>query len=151
MSLWGALLGNCNFMLHAAGWMESGLSTSYEKFILDIEMLQMFAEIYQPVGATPDDLGMSAVAEVGPGGHFFGCAHTMERYRNAFYTPLVSDWRNFGQWTEDGAKTATQRAATVWKDALKNYEAPARDPAVVEALNDYVARRKAEGGAPPMT
>lgn len=151
MSLWGALLGNCNFMLHAAGWMESGLSTSYEKFILDIEMLQMFAEIYQPVGATPDDLGMSAVAEVGPGGHFFGCAHTMERYRNAFYTPLVSDWRNFGQWTEDGAKTATQRAAKVWKDALKNYEAPARDPAIVEALDDYVARRKAEGGAPPMT
>lgn len=151
MSLWGALLGHCNFMLHAAGWLESGLSTSYEKFILDIEMLQMFAEVFQPVTASTDDLGMTAVAEVGPGGHFFGCAHTMARYRNAFYTPLVSDWRNFGQWTEDGSKTATQRANTVWKEALRNYEQPVRDPAIVEALNDYVARRKAEGGAPPMT
>ena len=114
-------------------------------------MLQMFAEVFQPVSATTDDLGMSAVAEVGPGGHFFGCAHTMARYRNAFYTPLVSDWRNFGQWTDDGSKTATQRANTVWKEALRNYEQPKRDPAIVDALNDYVARRKSEGGAPPMT
>jgi hypothetical protein len=104
MSLWGALLGGCNFILHAAGWMESGLSTSYEKFILDVEMLQMFAEVFQPVGATSADLGVDAVGEVGPGGHFFGCAHTMERYRTAFYAPMASDWRNFGAWTDDGAQ-----------------------------------------------
>jgi len=79
MSLWGALFGGCNFVLHAAGWLESGLTTSYEKFILDIEMLQMFAEVFQPVGAAPSDLALEAVAEVGAGGHFFGCAHTMER------------------------------------------------------------------------
>ncbi len=151
MSLWGALLGGCNFILHAAGWVESGLSTSYEKFILDIEMLQMFAETFQPVTATADDIGMSAVAEVGPGGHFFGCAHTMERYRSAFYPPLVSDWRNFGQWTEDGSKTATQRANTIWKDAVRDYVPPTRDVAIVDALNDYVERRKAEGGAHPLT
>ncbi len=78
MSLWGALFGGCNFILHAAGWLESGLTTSYEKFILDIEMLQMFAEVFQPVGAAPSDLALEAVAEVGAGGHFFGCAHTME-------------------------------------------------------------------------
>src|SRR6202049_647257 len=95
MSLWGALFGGCNFVLHAAGGPESGLTTSYEKFILDIEMLQMFAEVFQPVGATPADLALDAVAEVGAGGHFFGCAHTMERYRSAFYAPLVSDWRNY--------------------------------------------------------
>ena len=151
MSLWGALLGGCNFILHAAGWMESGLSTSYEKFVLDIEMLQMFAEIFQPVTATTDDLGMSAVAEVGPGGHFFGCAHTMQRYRTAFYPPLVSDWRNYGQWSEDGSRTATQRATTIWQQAVREYVAPKRDPAIVEAMNDYVDRRKAEGGALPMT
>jgi len=151
MSLWGALFGGCNFILHAAGWLESGLTTSYEKFILDVEMLQMFAEVFQPVGATAADLALEAVAEVGPGGHFFGCAHTMERYRSAFYAPLVSDWRNFGQWTEDGAKTATERASTIWRSTLDRYVAPARDPAIVESLNAFVDRRTAEGGAPPVS
>jgi trimethylamine---corrinoid protein Co-methyltransferase len=151
MSLWGALLGGCNFVLHAAGWLESGLTTSYEKFILDIEMLQMFAEVFQPVGAAPSDLALEAVAEVGAGGHFFGCAHTMERYRSAFYAPLVSDWRNSGSWADDGAKTATERASGIWRSTLERYVAPPRDPAVIEALDSYVARRKAEGGAPPIT
>jgi trimethylamine---corrinoid protein Co-methyltransferase len=151
MSLWGALLGGCNFVLHAAGWLESGLTTSYEKFILDIEMLQMFAEVFQPVGATPSDLALEAVAEVGAGGHFFGCAHTMERYRSAFYAPLVSDWRNSGSWADDGAKSATDRASGLWRSALERYTAPPRDPSVVEALDAYVARRKEEGGAPPVT
>lgn len=151
MSLWGALLGGCNFILHAAGWLESGLTTSYEKFILDVEMLQMFAEVFQPVGAATSDLALEAVAEVGAGGHFFGCAHTMERYRSAFYAPLVSDWRNSGSWAEDGAKTATERASGLWRSALERYVAPARDPAVVEALDTYVARRTAEGGAPPVS
>jgi trimethylamine--corrinoid protein Co-methyltransferase len=151
MSLWGALFGGCNFILHAAGWLESGLTTSYEKFILDVEMLQMFAEVFQPVGASPSDLALEAVAEVGAGGHFFGCAHTMERYRSAFYAPLVSDWRNAGQWQEDGAKTATERASNIWHSELKRYVAPVRDPAVVESLDAYVARRKAEGGSPPVT
>lgn len=151
MSLWGALFGGCNFILHAAGWLESGLTTSYEKFILDIEMLQMFAEMFQPVGATPADLAVEAVAEVGAGGHFFGCAHTMERYRSAFYAPLVSDWRNYGSWADDGAKTATQRATTIWQNTLAQYVAPPRDVAIVEALDSYVARRISEGGAPPIT
>jgi trimethylamine--corrinoid protein Co-methyltransferase len=151
MSLWGALFGGCNFVLHAAGWLESGLTTSYEKFILDIEMLQMFAEVFQPVGAAPSDLALEAVAEVGAGGHFFGCAHTMERYRSAFYAPLVSDWRNAGSWEDDGAKTATMRASSIWRSELKRYVAPVRDPAIVEALDSYVARRKSEGGASPVT
>jgi trimethylamine--corrinoid protein Co-methyltransferase len=151
MSLWGALFGGCNFVLHAAGWLESGLTTSYEKFILDIEMLQMFAEVFQPVGAEPSDLALEAVAEVGAGGHFFGCAHTMERYRSAFYAPLVSDWRNAGSWAEDGAKTATERASGIWRDTLDRYVAPKRDPGVVEALDAFVARRQAEGGSPPVT
>lgn len=151
MSLWGALMGGCNFILHAAGWMESGLATSYEKFILDIEMLQMFAEVFQPVGADAADLGLEAISEVGPGGHFFGCAHTMERYRTAFYAPLVSDWRNYGSWYEDGARTATQRASAICRATLADYQAPARDPALVEALDAFVARRQAEGGAPPVS
>lgn len=151
MSLWGALMGGANFMLHGAGWLESGLTTSYEKFILDVEMLQMFAETFQPVGATAADLALEAVAEVGPSGHFFGCAHTMERYRSAFYAPLVSDWSNFGQWTEAGSHTATERAAGIWQETLARYVPPARDPAVMEALDAYVALRTEAGGAPPVS
>ena len=151
MSLWGALLGGCNFVLHAAGWLESGLSTSYEKFMIDIEMLQMFAESFQPVGATAAEIALDAVAEVGPSGHFFGCAHTMERYRTAFYAPLVSDWRNFGQWTEAGAPNATDRAHALWQSTVANFSAPTRDPAVVEALDSFVERRTREGGAPPVS
>ena len=148
MSLWGALMGGANFILHAAGWLEGGLSTSYEKFILDVEMLQMFAELFQPVGAEASDMGLEAIAEVGYGGHFFGCAHTMERYRTAFYSPLVSDWRNYGTWAADGAKTATDRANAIYRQTLERYVAPERDPAVVEALDAYIDRRTAEGGAP---
>ena len=151
MSLWGALLGGCNYILHAAGWLEGGLTTSYEKFMLDIEMLQMFAETFQPVGASADDIALEAIGEVGAGGHFFGCAHTMARYRSAFYAPLVSDWQNFGQWTAAGGKTATERAGELWRQVVADFQPPPRDPAVVEALNDFVARRTAEGGAPPVS
>jgi len=151
MSLWGALLGGCHFVLHAAGWLEGGLTASYEKFILDVEMLQMFAELFQPVPASSDDIGTEAVAEVGPGGHFFSAAHTMQRYRDAFYAPLVSDWRNYGQWFDDGARTATERACKVWQSTLSAFQPPGVDPAVTAALEAFVARRRAEGGAAPQT
>ncbi|TLZ15716.1 MAG: trimethylamine methyltransferase family protein [Gammaproteobacteria bacterium] len=149
MSLWGALLGGCHFMLHAAGWLEGGLTASLEKFILDVEMLQMFAELFQPVLASAEEIGVEAVAEVGPGGHFFAAAHTMQRYRDAFYVPLVSDWRNYGTWAADGAKTATERANARWRETLASFQPPALDAGVREALTAFVERRRREGGAPP--
>jgi trimethylamine--corrinoid protein Co-methyltransferase len=151
MSLWGALLGGCHFVLHAAGWLEGGLTASTEKFILDVEMLQMFAELFQPVSASMEEIGIDAVAEVGPGGHFFAAAHTMQRYRDAFYSPLVSDWRNFGAWADAGAKTATERAGALWRAALAAFQPPPLDTSTLEALSAFVERRRREGGAPPVS
>ncbi|MBS0420300.1 MAG: trimethylamine methyltransferase family protein [Proteobacteria bacterium] len=149
ISLWGALSGGANFVLHAAGWLEGGLSASYEKFILDIEQLQMLAEMLQPVGATEEDFGVDAIAEAGPGGHFFATQHTMARYRDAFYSPLVSDWRNYGTWSQDGGKTATERAAAIWRSTLDTFTPPPIDPAISDALEAFRRRRIEEGGAPP--
>jgi len=151
MSLWGALLGGCHFVLHAAGWLEGGLTASHEKFILDVEMLQMFAELFQPLETSTEELGIAAIAEVGPGGHFFAAAHTMLRYRDAFYAPLVSDWRNYGAWVSDGSRTATERAGTIWRSTLDSFQPPPTDPAIYAALTEFVERRRSEGGAPPVS
>ena len=148
MSAWGSVLGGVNLMVHAAGWLEGGLTGSLEKFILDIEMLQIFAEIFDPLNSDPEELAYEAIASVEPGSHFFGCQHTMERYQTAFYEPLVSDWSNFGQWTDSGGKTATQRANGIWKQILQAFEAPALEQARRDELEDFIDRRSREGGAP---
>lgn len=150
-SMWGSILGGCDVMLHSAGWLEGGLSASLEKFVIDVEMLQTFAEIFQPLDASEPELAFDAIAEVEPGGHFFAAAHTMERYTTAFYSPIVSDWRNFGQWTEDGSKTATERAWKIAKDAIAAFEAPAFDPGMKDAITAFIAKRTEEGGAMPVS
>lgn len=150
MSTWGALMGGANLLYHGAGWLEGGLTISKEKFILDVEMLQTFAEIFAPVPFSQEELGLEDVAAVGPGGHFFAAPMTMARYDHAFYTPLVSDWRNYGQWAEDGARTATERASAIWKRTIAEYQEPVLDPARAEAIHAFVARRRAEGGATPV-
>ncbi len=148
MSAWGSVLGGVNMMLHAAGWLEGGLTGSLEKFILDVEMLQTFAEIFVPLASDDPELAFDAIASVDPGSHFFGCEHTMERYQTAFYEPLVSDWSNFGQWSESGGLTATQRANGIWKKILADFEPPPMDPSRREALHAFIEKRSAEGGAP---
>ncbi len=128
----------------AAGWLEGGLTASFEKLILDAEMLQMMAAFVSPMAVSEESLGFAAMAEVGPGGHFFGAAHTLARYEDAFYQPLLSDWRNFETWREAGALDGTRRANAIWKELLKTYEQPPLDPAIREELEAYVARRKQE-------
>ena len=146
MSLWGAVMGGANFVMHGAGWMEGGLVASFEKFVIDVEILQMMSEFLQPLPFTDADLGVEAIADVGPGGHFFGTQHTLDRYERAFYPPIVSDWQNFEAWQLGGARDATVRANAIWKRALEEFEAPEL-PADREAeLADFVARRIAEGG-----
>jgi len=147
MSIWAAVMGHANMILHGAGWLEGGLCASFEKMIIDAEILQMMAEFLQPIEVNDDTLGLDAIAEAGPGGHFFGTAHTLERYETAFYEPIVSDWRNFETWEEHGALDATQRANGIWKQMLKDYEQPPLDPARDEELKAFMARRKEEGGA----
>jgi len=147
MSAWGSVLGGVNLMLHAAGWLEGGLTASMEKYILDIEMLQTFAEIFQPLNSDDAELAFEAIASVEPGSHFFGCEHTMARYQTAFYQPLVSDWSNFGNWEEKGSLSATQRANGIWKKILNEFEAPTMDTGVYDELQTFVKKRTAEGGA----
>jgi trimethylamine--corrinoid protein Co-methyltransferase len=144
MSIWGAVMGHANFVFHGAGWLEGGLVASFEKLIIDAEMLQMMACYLEPLQVDDETLALDAMAEVQPGGHYFGAGHTLERYETAFYAPLASDWRNFETWEEAGALTATQRANRIWKDLLKRYVKPPMDPAVEEALQAHVAKRKEE-------
>jgi trimethylamine--corrinoid protein Co-methyltransferase len=147
-SLWGAIQGGGNFLMHGAGWLEGGLRASYEKFILDVDLLQMVQEFLTPLDLSEDALAIDAIRDVGPGGHFFGTPHTQSRYKTAFYSPVLSDWRNFETWTEAGSPTAVEKANRVWKERLASYEEPTMDPAIREELNAFVDRRIAEGGAP---
>jgi trimethylamine--corrinoid protein Co-methyltransferase len=142
MALWGAVMGGANLVYHAAGWLEGGLTASFEKVILDAELLQSMAETLTPLAVDDESFGLEAMEEVGPGGHFFGTAHTMERYKTAFYQPLLSDWQNRESWEAAGSRDATQRATDIWQQLLDQYEEPAMDPAVREELDAYVARRR---------
>ena len=144
MAIWSSVLGHAHLLMHGVGWLEGGLVASFEKMVVDAEMLQMMALTLDPIDTSEHALAIPAMAEVGPGGHFFGAAHTLEHYETAFYTPLVSDWRNFEAWRASGAPTATERAHAICKALLARFEPPPIDKAVDEALRAYVARRKRE-------
>jgi trimethylamine--corrinoid protein Co-methyltransferase len=147
-SLWACVSSGVNVVYHGAGWLEGGLCASYEKFVIDCEMIQQMQAYMKPVTAGPEDVAFDAIAEVGPHGHFFGVQHTQDRYETAFYSPFLSDWRNYEAWVEGGAVWTSDRANKLWKQALADYQEPALDPAVKEELAAFVARRKKEGGAP---
>ncbi|MEM6462442.1 MAG: trimethylamine methyltransferase family protein [Pseudomonadota bacterium] len=150
LGIWGAVLAGANVVFHSAGWLEGGLTISYEKFVMDLEVCQTIAQVMKPVEATAEAIGFDAIAEVKPGGHFFDAQQTMARYSNQFYEPLIRDWSNFGQWEEAGAIQTVEQAQTMWRQVLKDFEAPAMPEDRREAMNEFVDRRLREGGAPPV-
>lgn len=147
-SLQGTCSGGANVIFHAAGWLEGGLSASYEKFIIDCEMLQQIIYAQKPIPLDTADLALEAIADVGPNGHFFGADHTQERYKTAFYNPILSDWSNYESWEEAGAVWTHDRANKTYKKILDEFEAPALDVAIHDELQAFIERRVREGGAP---
>ena len=148
MATWSAIMGGANLLHQSAGWLEGGLTASFEKFVIDAEILQMFSAFLTPVVVDESTLATSVIGDVGHGGHFFAQPHTLERYETAFYQPLLSDWRNFETWRESGSKDATMRASEIAREALDAWQEPSLEPSNREALSAFVAKRAEEGGAP---
>ncbi len=147
--LWGCLMAGATVIIHSAGWIEGGLSVSYEKLITDAEVLNMVAELCAGAQAGDAEIGLDALEEVEPSGHFFAAAQTMARYQTEFYEPIVHEYANFGTWTEKGAKDASTRARDVWQGILANPTGPNLDATHVAALQEDIACRTARGGAFP--
>lgn len=143
-TLWPAIQAHTNLLMHAVGWLEGGLTASYEKFIIDVELLAMFYHFLAGFTIDDDTLALDMIAEVGPGGHHFGTAHTQARYTTEFYQSALADRLGYDTWLEAGGWDAMKRANLIWKELLQQYEAPPLDPAIAEALDDYVARRERE-------
>jgi trimethylamine--corrinoid protein Co-methyltransferase len=146
MSLWPTFLAGTNFVMHSAGWLESALVSCYEKFIVDVEQLRMLHAAFEPLRIDEESLAYSAHQEVGQGGHFLGAAHTLERFRECFYRPLVSSTENFERWKKNGANDTAARANGIWKKTLSEYEKPPIDAGLEEELKGFVDRRRKELG-----
>jgi trimethylamine---corrinoid protein Co-methyltransferase len=150
MTMLPTFLAGANFVMHAAGWLEGGLVSSYEKYIVDIEILRMLKHEFQPLEVSEETLAWDAHQEVGSGGHFLGAAHTLIHFRECFYRPLLSSTENFDRWTKNGGADAAERAGRIYKEQLESYEQPPIDDAVRDGLRDYVARRRIELGDEPI-
>ncbi len=143
-TIWPCVLSHTNLVMHAAGWLEGGLTASFEKFIIDVETLAMFQHSLAGFAVDDQTLALDSIAEVGPGGHHFGTAHTQARFETEFYASALSDRLGYETWAAAGGWDAARRANGIWKDLLARYEPPPLDPAIREALDDYVARRERE-------
>ena len=146
MTLLPTFLAGTNFVMHSAGWLEGGLVSCFEKYVIDVQLLEMLHKEFTPIEFADADLAFDAHLEVGHGGHFLGAMHTMERFRTCFYRPFLSSSENFERWTRNGAKDTAARATDVYKKKLEEYEQPPLDDAIREQLEDYVLRRRAELG-----
>jgi trimethylamine--corrinoid protein Co-methyltransferase len=146
MSLWPTFLAGTNFVMHSAGWLESALVSCYEKFVTDVELLRMMHHVFQPLEINEETLAFSAHQEVGQGGHFLGAVHTLERFRECFYRPLVSSTENYERWNRNGGRDTATRATEVWKKTLEEYEEPPMDSDLKAELKAFVDRRRTELG-----
>jgi trimethylamine--corrinoid protein Co-methyltransferase len=146
MTMLPTFLAGINWVMHTAGWLDGGLVASYEKFVIDVQILEVLQKEFTPLEFTEESLAFGAHEEVGHGGHFLGAAHTMERFRTCFYRPFLSSSDNYDRWMRQGAKDAAARAGDVWRKKLDEYEQPPIDEAVREELEAYVIRRRAELG-----
>jgi trimethylamine--corrinoid protein Co-methyltransferase len=146
MSLWPTFLAGTNFVMHSAGWLESALVSCYEKFVTDVELLRMMYHVFQPLEINEETLAFSAHQEVGQGGHFLGAVHTLERFRECFYRPLVSSTENYERWNRNGGRDTAARANEIWKKTLEEYEEPAIDGDLKAELKAFVDRRRTELG-----
>lgn len=143
MSMLAAIHCGANFILHSAGFLDGLLSMSFEKFVMDADFCGALHTYLDGVAVDNNQLALDAFREVGPGHHFFGCAHTLANYQTAFWDTSVADNEPYEKWEAAGREDAARRASKQWKQTLRDYEAPPLDPAVDEALADFVARRKA--------
>ena len=143
-NLWPAVMAHTNLIMHAVGWLDGGLTASLEKFIIDVETVAMFTHFLKGFAIDDETLALDAIAEVGSGGHHFGTAHTQARYRTEFFQSALSDRLGFDTWQAGGSWDTAQRAHLLWQEMLAQYEPPSLDPAIAEALRDYVARRERE-------
>ncbi|MDX6358703.1 MAG: trimethylamine---corrinoid protein Co-methyltransferase [Nocardioidaceae bacterium] len=146
MTMMPTFLAGANWVMHSAGWLEGGLVAGYEKFILDVEILQMMQAEFTPLEIDEESLAFGAHEEVGHRGHFLGAAPTMERFRTCFYRPLLSSSENYERWTRNGGKDATERAGEIYRTRLQEFQQPVLDDAVRQELEEYVVRRRAELG-----
>jgi trimethylamine--corrinoid protein Co-methyltransferase len=144
LSLTMAILAGANFINHATGWLEGGLCTGYEKTIIDADLCGKLIAFCSGIDLGDSERAMQAIAEVGPGGHFLASAHTLDNFETAFYDSLVGDVNSFEQWQSEGSLHTAQRANRIWKQLLADYEKPPLDPAILEELQVFVERRKAE-------
>jgi trimethylamine---corrinoid protein Co-methyltransferase len=146
MTLWPTFLAGTNFVMHSAGWLESGLVSCYEKFVVDVELLRMLQYMFQPLQINEETLAYSAHQEVGQGGHFLGAEHTLERFRECFYRPLLSSTENYERWNRNGGKDAAARASEIVDRTLEEYEEPELAGDLKDELKAYVDRRRTELG-----
>ncbi len=146
MTMIPTFLAGTNYVMHAAGWLESGLVSCFEKFVVDIELLRMLQHEFQPLEVSEETLAFGAHEEVGHGGHFLGAVHTLERFRECFYRPLLSSTENFERWQRNGGRDAAARAGEIWRKTLDEYEQPPLDESIREELAEYVSRRRTELG-----
>jgi trimethylamine--corrinoid protein Co-methyltransferase len=145
-TLLAAFMAGANVVYQSAGWLESGLVTCFEKFALDIELLQLLRRQFTPVTFDEDALAFSAHAEIGPGGYFLGAEHTLQRFRECFWRPALASTENFERWKRNGSHDACDRAGVLWREALERYEQPPLDEAVHAELSEFVERRTRELG-----